>query len=305
MSKVLLLFVDGVGIGKPDPAANPFFAREFSFFKQHFGITPSEQNPEVHIGDKYYFPVDACLGVPGIPQSGTGQTSIFCGFNASAYIGKHFGPFPYSTLVPLIEEQNIFRVLRDKGKNVLFANAYPKVFFDYLKSGKSRRSVTSLSYMTAGFKLHTVTDVRRAKALTAEITNERWNRRLNYHMPVISPEAAARRLLRLAGQNDFTLYEYFLTDYLGHGRIADEFDQTLQNLDRFLTHLFAKIPAGLTVFLISDHGNLEDISIKQHTMNPALAVAAGKHAAHFRERVISLVDVRDTVIEVIENTNGA
>ncbi len=294
-----MLFIDGVGIGKPDPASNPFFAHGFNTFTNHFGALPSLESPNLQSGNKYLFPVDALLGVEGIPQSGTGQTTIFCGFNASQFIGKHFGPFPYSTLVPLIKEQNIFKVLHDKGKKVLFANAYPKVFFDYLKSGKDRKNVTSLAYLSAGFRLHSSTDVRRAKAITAEITNERWNRKLNYKLPVIRPEAAARRLLRLAGENDYTLYEYFLTDYLGHGRIADEFTTILHNLDRFLNALFSGIPEDMTVFLVADHGNLEDVSIKQHTLNPALAIAAGKHAVELRNRITSLVDVRDAIVGVV------
>lgn len=300
MAKVLLLFVDGVGIGEPDPAVNPFFAREFSLFSKHFGATPSLQHPTCRAGNKIFFPVDALLGVEGLPQSGTGQASIFCGFNASAYLGKHFGPFPYSTLVPLIEKENIFRVLNERGRKGFFANAYPKVFFDYLKSGKNRKSVTSLSYLSAGHRLNTATDVRRARALTAEITNERWNKKLNYSLPIISPETAARRLLRIANDNDFTLFEYFLTDYLGHGRIADEFSSILDNLDKFLTSLIEKLPDDVTLFFISDHGNLEDTSIKQHTYHPALAIAAGKHAEMLFQRVGSLPDTRDAILDIIE-----
>ncbi len=299
MSKVLMIFVDGIGIGEADIINNPFFTHSFKTFTGHFGALPSLENAAMERDGKYLFPVDALLGVEGTPQSGTGQTTIFCGFNAAAFIGKHFGPFPFSTTIPLIQEQNIFKVLSSKGKKVFFANAYPKVFFDYLKSGKTRVSTTSLSYRSAGYKLNTVNDVRRANALTAEITGERWNRKLGYKIPVITPESAARRLVRIALKNDFTLYEYFLTDYIGHGRIADEFLAIFRMIDNFLFEVIAALPTDMTLLVVSDHGNLEDISKKQHTLNPSLAITAGKHALQLKENIKSLIDVRDAVDEVV------
>ena len=129
----------------------------------------------------------------------------------------------------------------------------------------------------SGVKLNSVTDVRKGRALTAEITNERWNKRLNYKLKVIKPETAARRLLKIAGKNDFTLYEFFLTDHLGHGRIIDEFDTIYNNLDKFLLTVISEMnQSELTLIICSDHGNFEDLSVKTHTLNPALTITAGK-----------------------------
>ena len=298
MNKVLLLFVDGVGIGEENSEKNPFFRSGFKTFTKLFGKIPSLKEQRLVGENKILFSVDACLGVGGLPQSGTGQTAIFCGVNAAEIVGKHFGPFPYSTLIPIIKEQSIFQYYKEAGKKALFVNAYPKVFFNYLKSGKHRLSVTSLSYTSAGHRLHNSTDVRNSKALTAEITNERWNKKLNYNIPVITPEGAARRLLRLASQNDFTLYEFFLTDHLGHGRIALEFDEIYNNLDRFLYTILSSHAEDVTVIVISDHGNLEDISTKSHTYNPALGIISGKNAVTLSEGVASLVDIKKTIIQI-------
>ena len=241
MNPVLMIFIDGVGIGNKDYEFNPFFKYGFKIFDEIFKAIPDIQNPYLEKNGMYVFPADAKLGVEGLPQSGTGQVSIFCGMNAPQFVGKHFGPFPYSTTIPVIKEQNIFKAYQDLGKSAYFVNAYPKVFFDYLKSGKTRLSTTSLCCRLTGMKLNSVTELRQSKALTAEITNERWNRKLKYQLKVISPETAARRLLRIAGKHDFTLYEFFHTDHLGHGRIADEFESIYNNLDRFLFTILSEL----------------------------------------------------------------
>lgn len=293
-----MIFIDGIGIGKKDSEYNPFFKYGFETFKKIFGEIPNLENLYLNINGKYLFPSDAKLGVDGLPQSGTGQTSIFCGVNAPKFVGKHFGPFPYSTTIPIIEKENIFKFYKNNGKKAKFANAFPQVFFDYLSSGKTRLSVTSLSCRLTGIELNTVEEVKNETALTAEITNERWNRKLNYNLEVISPETAARRLLNIASQNDFTLYEFFLTDHLGHGRIPDEFDTIYHNLDKFMLTVLNEMKSDeLSLVICSDHGNFEDLSVKSHTMNPALTITAGKHAKQLADSIKDLSDIKPSIIK--------
>ncbi len=292
-----MIFLDGVGIGKEDYEFNPFFKYGFKTFTGIFGSIPTLEHQYFAKDGFYLSPVDATLGVEGLPQSGTGQTSIFCGMNAAEFVGKHFGPYPYSTLIPIIKEQNIFAGFLSKGGKPFFANAYPKIFFDYLRSGKSRLSVTSLSARLSGLRLNRATDVRRGRALTAEITNERWNRKLSYTLPVIRPETAARRLIRTAMKNDFTLYEYFLTDHLGHGRYDGDTEATLATLDTFLfTVLKEADKSEFTIVICSDHGNFEDLSIKTHTLNPSLFITAGKHAEQISAEVKNLSQIKEAII---------
>ncbi len=292
-----MIFLDGVGIGKMDFEFNPFFKYGFKTFTALFGNVPTLDNQHLTKNGFYLTPVDAALGVEGLPQSGTGQTSIFCGMNAAEYVGKHFGPYPYSTLVPIIKEHNIFAEFLSKGRKALFANAYPKVFFDYLSSGKSRLSVTSLSAKLSGLRLNRVSEVRRGTALTAEITNERWNKKLGYTLPVIRPETAGRRLIRMAMKNDFTLYEYFITDHLGHGRYDDDIETTLLTLDNFLfTVLNEADKSKFTIVICSDHGNFEDLSIKTHTLNPSLFITAGKNAESLSADVKNLTQIKDAIL---------
>lgn len=295
-----MIFIDGIGIGNPDKVNNPFFRYSFKSFSEIFGSIPHLGNQYLESKNAFVFPVDALLGVEGIPLSGTGQTSIFCGINAPKLIGKHFGPYPYSTLIPEIKEKNIFKEFKRRKKKVAFANAYPQVFFDYVNSGRRRLSVTTLSCLLSGVKLNRIADLHRGNALSAEIDNERLAKRMGYKLPIIKPQTAAKRLLNLASQNHFTLFEIFHTDHLGHGRNSDILEYFSRVLDEFLFSVITKLPRNVTLLICSDHGNYEDLSIKMHTMNPAVGISAGKNAKQLAGKIHSLIDIKQAIMELYE-----
>jgi len=298
MHSVLMVFLDGVGIGKRDKFHNPFFKHGFKTFENLFGTIPSLENQEITNGTHYLFPTDANIDVEGLPQSGTGQASLFCGFNAAKFAGKHFGPYPFSSTIPILQKENILVYFKEKYKSSYFANAYPKAFFDYINSGRSRLSVTTLTCKLTGIKLNKAIDVRTGNALTAELTNERWNQRLGYKLRVIKPKTAARRLLRIAKKYKFTLYEYYLSDHLGHLRLAEEFEKLFTEMDEFLFTLLEEVDTKNTTLVIcSDHGNLEDLSKKTHTRNPALTITAGKAAKPIAELVNNITQIKNAIIK--------
>jgi len=298
MHSTLLIFLDGVGIGNHDKRENPFFKYYFKTFSEIFGETPHLGNQKLNKDGVYLFPTDANLGVPDLPQSGTGQTSIFCGVNAPKIVGHHFGPYPHSTLMPTLKKKNIFKEFLDRNKKTAFANAYPKIFFDYINSGRKRLSVSSLSCILSGVKLKNLTDLRRGNALSAEIDNSRWVEMLGYNLPIIRPVTASRRLIKLAAQNHFTLFEFFHSDHLGHGRYPDKMKYILHVLDEFLYQTITKLPKDMTLIICSDHGNLEDISIKTHTRNPALTITAGKNAKELSVKIKSLKDIKGNILRM-------
>lgn len=302
LNNILLIFLDGVGIGKEDYEFNPFFKYGFKTFTKIFGAIPSLINSTLIKDEKYLFPTDARLGIEGLPQSGTGQTSIFCGVNAPKIINQHFGPYPYSTLIPVLKEKNIFKYFLDRKMKTVFANAYPKVFFDYINSGKKRLSVTTLSCLMNEMKLYSAKDIHSGKAISAEITNERWITKFNYKLKKLSPESAAKRLKRIASRNHFTAYEYFLTDHLGHGRYEENVPDAIKILDDFLFTVLNEIEkTNITLIVCSDHGNFEDFSVKTHTLNPALTIAAGKNAKKIFESVKDISQIKNAVIELINS----
>jgi 2,3-bisphosphoglycerate-independent phosphoglycerate mutase len=297
LHSTILIFLDGIGIGKADADINPFFKNEFKTFNKIFGETPHLGKQKLDSGNIHLFPTDACMGVEGLPQSGTGQTSIFCGVNAQKLIGRHFGPFPHSELIPVIKRKNIFVEMKELNRKVTFVNAYPKIFFDYIDSGKKRLSVTSLSCLLSGVRLNKAAELRAGTALSAEIDNHRWVNKLNYKLPVIKPSLAAKRLIKIASKHHFTLFEFFLSDHLGHGRINESFMHIYNTLDEFLFTILSTLPANYTLIICSDHGNFEDISTKMHTLNPALTIAAGKNSEYFADKIKNISQIKKAILE--------
>ena len=75
--------------------------------------------------------------------------------------------------------------------------------------------------------------------------------------------------------------------------------QVLSSLDTFLSALLDNaLQNGHTLLVTSDHGNLEDLSVKTHTVNPVPFVAIGPKAGLFSD-VRSLVDVVPAIIQTV------
>ncbi|HTO93433.1 MAG TPA: hypothetical protein VMM80_03650 [Bacteroidota bacterium] len=270
MRRVLMLFMDGVGIGKKDPAVNPLFAARLPALRSlGGGEIPSLGYRRLHGAGSAVVPLDATLGVAGLPQSGTGQASLFTGVNGPALAGRHFGPHPYSTLKPVIASGSIFRRIRDAGKSPLFANAFPGRFFEYMEGKRARLTVTTLSCTSAGVPLLGAGDIARGEGISADITNRGWKALGHGEIPEIAPEEAGRRLARLSGAHDFVLFEYWKTDYAGHAMNMAEAVSVLETFDAMLSGILSAPEASGTLIVItSDHGNIEDLTVRTHTRHP-------------------------------------
>ena len=278
--KVLFLFIDGVGIG--DVA------------------TDNPVNPEVcptlcRLIAHHSKPIDACLGVDGLPQSATGQATMFTGVNCAAAMGKHCEGFPGPGLRKIIEEDNLFLQLKQRGKKVCFSDAY---LVDSPEELVLRRfkSVTTVMALTAPETIRVADDLMKGRALMQDLPREtiqdRWP-----DIAVIPPQRAAEHLFAIARENDFTLYEFFQTDVAGHSMDFARACAVLRTYDRFLasTVRFAEA-AGITLVMTSDHGNVEDVSERTHTRNRVPFIAFGPKGQFLRERVSSLVDVTPALL---------
>ena len=283
----LMLFLDGVGIGSRDPEVNPLFAARMSALRSILGgELPSLHNRRVSSTQASHIPIDATLGVSGLPQSGTGQTALFTGFNGARIVGRHFGPHPYSTLRPIIQQHNIFRQLQDAGKSVLFANAFPQRFFDYVSEKRSRLSVTTFSCLSCGVPLMREKELRAGEAISADITNAGWHGLGYPSLPLVTPEEAGKRLARLSRGHDFVLFEYWKTDHAGHSMNRREALLALEAFDGLLEGVLSELDGARSLLLItSDHGNIEDLSIKTHTRHPVPLVIYGAGHQGFVRRI--------------------
>ncbi len=278
-----MLFLDGVGIGARDPHTNALMAARLPSMRSLLGGEPlTLDRRTATTPHAVAIPLDATLGVPGLPQSGTGQAALFAGFNAARVAGKHFGPYPYSTLKPVIERLNIFKRLLGAGRTVCFANAFPRRFFEYMKQHGSRLSVTTLSCTMAGVPLLRGRDLRAGRAVSADITNEGW-KNLGYpDVEILEPARAGQRLAKISAEHDFVLFEYWKTDYAGHSRNMEEAIGVLEMFDAMLGGILDSLDTGRTLLLItSDHGNIEDMSVKTHTRHPVPMVMHGHRHKEF------------------------
>ena len=118
---VLLIFIDGLGIGARRPE-NPLHtlgeeAAPLAVFE--------DEEPQLPFGG-LLTRTDARLGVEGRPQSASGQTTILTGVNAPALLGYHKQGFPNAAMREIIREHSAEResrllVLEDRERRGLFA----------------------------------------------------------------------------------------------------------------------------------------------------------------------------------------
>jgi 2,3-bisphosphoglycerate-independent phosphoglycerate mutase len=288
---VILFFIDGLGIGARG-AQNPLDglteAAPLTVFR--------DEEPEI-IFDGRMVRTDACLGVEGRPQSASGQTTILTGVNAPAALGYHKQGFPNEALREIISEHSIFLQLkRAQVAPNTFANAYTPRFFE---SRPRWVSATTVAVEAAGMRFRDLDDLQAGRAVFQDYTNEMLIER---GLPISrrTPEEAARVLADIARQHRFTLYEYFITDKIGHAQDMEAARLVLVGLAKFIRHLLFELDlARTTLLLTSDHGNIEDLSLRNHTLNPVPTLIWGEHREQIASRVNNLADVTPAITEVL------
>lgn len=295
---VTFVFLDGVGLGPAMPE-NPLAALGLPAFERLAGGQRWTAEAGLVAEPGHLFrPLDANLGLDGLPQSGTGQASLFTGVNCARLAGRHWGPYPHSTSKPVIAEKNLFVRLGAAGRRAAFANAYPDRFFRFAER-RGRWTVTTLCCVEAGVRLRTEADLRSGDALTADLTGAAWPERLGLETPVISEADAGRRLAHLSCDADLTLFEYFLTDKAGHSQDPERAAAVLGSLDAFFGALLDALGPDDLLVITSDHGNLEDLSTKSHTRNPVPLVALGP-GADVLAGAASLTDVTPALVDMLK-----
>lgn len=289
--RVVCIFLDGVGIGSDDSTINPFAALPSDIFS-----TDVSQTTRVRF-DGVAIPTDATLEVPGIPQSATGQTALFTGVNAAKQLGNHVSGFATPTLIEILRWESVFIKALQMGKTTAFANAYGRDFFQLSEKMRVRiTSVTTAATMTAGLPFLLAEDILSGKSLSHDFTNRALNKR-GYDLPIFSPEFAGKQLALLSQAYDFCLYEYFLTDRAGHLGDMQLAITEAEKLERFLVSILEHTDLRSTVVLLcSDHGNMEDMRMITHTLNPVPTIVWGNVPDEVAEKIRSLTDVTPYIL---------
>lgn len=288
---VLLFFIDGLGIGTRGP---------FNPLDNLPNATPlavfQNETPEAFL-DGIVVATDPRLGVEGRPQSASGQTTILTGVNAPAAVGYHKQGFPNKALLEIIGEHSIFRQLNQAGvQPITFANAYTSRFFD---ERPRWISATTAAVEAAGLPFRTIADVNRDRAVFMDYTN-RFLIERGEDVSERSEAEAAGVLSHVVRENRFTLYEYFITDKVGHAQDMAAAKTILTSLALFIRELLMKLDLERTmVILTSDHGNIEDLSIRNHTLHDVPTIIWGARREHAAARIKTLADITPTIVNLL------
>lgn len=300
MQQTLFIFVDGVGLGARDRASNPFLHARLPTIQGLLGgaLPLAEAAPPgtpLHTPTATLLGLDATLGVPGLPQSGTGQAALLTGENAPQLFGRHYGPWVPTPLRPLVAERSILARQVAAGREVAFANAYPEeVLRDPAPGTRDRsplRAGPPLAARAAGLLTRHTPALERGDAVASELTNEAWRERLGRTtLPRITPREAGRNLARIAAEHHFTLFAHYSTDTAGHTGEMRAAVAALERVDEFLGGVLAALPPEVLLIVASDHGNIEDTR-GGHTRNPALGLVVGPGHGEVAEGVGDLMDL--------------
>lgn len=308
---VLMIFIDGVGLGDDDPTRNPLATTPMPVVNTLLGggrlvsSGAGESGLLYASDDVRLLSVDAGLGVPGLPQSATGQTTLLSGVNASQALGRHLSGLPTVTLVDILRQHSLFKRLREAGLRATFANPFTDDYFAAVKAGRWRHSATTTAVLGAGLPVRMLDDLHARRAIFHDVTGEGLRKR-GHDVPLISPEEAGRRLASLTTEHDFTLFEHFLTDFAGHAQDWDEARRLLTMLDAMLGAALAELDLKrTTVLVISDHGNLEDLSVKTHTLNPVPGLLIGAGGERLARDIRSLVDVTPAIVAYLSGQGNS
>ena len=291
MENVLLFFIDGLGIGTRG-SHNPLDGLEDAAPLAHF----QDEQPKVPFAG-VLVETDARLGVEGRPQSASGQTTILTGINAPATVGYHKQGFPNRALIDVINEHSIFLQLKRAGvAPITFANTYTQRFFE---TRPRWISATTAAVEAADLQFNKIGDLKAGRAVYQDFTNQMLIERGEDVQPR-TPEEAGDVLASIVANHRFTLYEYFITDKVGHAQDREAARSVLRNLARMIRRVLANIDlTSTTTILTSDHGNIEDLSTRSHTLNPVPTIIWGTGSQQVANRISSLADITPAIVSLL------
>lgn len=298
--RVLFIFLDGIGLGENDPETNPFArAKMPNLHALLDGRSLLKDAAPFHGERATLLAIDPAVGVSGLPQSATGQGILVTGINIPAELGYHYGPKPNPEVAAFLTAETLFSKFVAKGKKVALLNAYPPRYFDGIDSGKRLYSSIPLAVTKAGLGLFKHEDLFAGRALSADFTGAGWRTMLGFPAaPTLDSYQAGRKLVQLANEYDFSLFEYWASDYAGHKQQMETAVELMETFDGVLRGLLDEMNSDeLLVLITSDHGNMEDLSTRKHTSANVPAIVIGNKIAReeFTREMTDLTDIAPAI----------
>lgn len=311
---LIFVFLDGVGLAPAGPD-NPLAQADMPVLRALLGgpltieqaetnrrqpsCAPTAFGAAERPQQRLLTPIDATLGVAGLPQSGTGHTALLAGVNAAALHGRHQPHFPPVALRPLLAERSIFRRAIMRGQRATFANAFGPGYWQALAARRIRKSASVIAAEGAGLRFRTGDDLRAGQAVAWDVTNAAMRAgEPGADTPLVAPAQAGANLAGLAHHHDLVFYESFLPDLAGHGRLPAGVPAVLALLDAMIGGVLGALRASDTLLITSDHGNIESIAAPTHTRNPVPLLVVGPAAPAFTAAgsIADLADIIDAVV---------
>ena len=110
-------------------------------------------------------------------------------------------------------------------------------------------------------------------------------------------------MARLASNYDLSMFDYWLSDYVGHRGTMDQALTILTSFDSVLGGFLEEwdLEDNLIV-MCSDHGNLEDLTKRGHTLNPVpgLIIGAPEVRKQFSQGLIDLTGLAPAMLQALK-----
>jgi 2,3-bisphosphoglycerate-independent phosphoglycerate mutase len=301
--RVLFIFLDGIGLGENNPETNPFARVKMpNLNKLLDGRSLLKDAAPFHGEHATLLAVDPAVGVSGLPQSATGQAILLTGINIPAELGYHYGPKPNPEVAAYLKEATLFSRFAKEGKKAALLNAYPPRYFHGIDSGKRLYSSIPLAVVNAGLPLFKHDDLFAGRALSADFTGEGWRTMLGFlDAPVMDAHHAGQKLASLAQEYDFSLFEYWASDYAGHKQEMDNAVRLMETFDSVMGGLVEAWDDDGLILVTSDHGNMDDLSTRKHTDADVPALVIGNKAARdeFTRDMKDLTDIAPAIWKTV------
>ncbi len=276
---LIFILVDGVGLA-PVGGDNPVA----SGLPELTAILGASLDERLHISmpGAYAAPIDATLGMAGLPQSGSGHTALYGGFNAAALNGRHQPSYPTVAMRAALGQRNLLSAAREAGWSVAWANAYLPGYEQAIERRRTRHTAGTWSAIGAGLELRGLEHLVAGTAVSWDLTQALARSRPGCaRLPELDAGASGARLAELAATHDLVAFETYLPDLAGHGRLAWSPREVLRLVDGLLSGVLRSKRPEDTLVVTSDHGNVEDATTRIHTRNPVPLLAYGPAAAAF------------------------
>ncbi len=327
--QVLFIFLDGIGLGKDDAEVNPLARANMPHVKRLLEGRALVKDSAPFVGEfATLLAIDAGVGVDGLPQSATGQAVLLTGKNIPLELGYHYGPKPNPEVAAYLNGETLFSRCVAAGKKAALLNAYPPRYFQGIDSGRRLYSSIPLAVTNAGLPLFTERDLYEGRALSADFTGEGWRTMLGFaDAPLMSPQEAGRKLASLAREYDFSLFEYWASDYAGHKQQMETAVRLMEAFDGVMGGLMEELEGEgrrakvegrrskvesrrskdeLLVLVTSDHGNMEDVSTRKHTEAhvPLLVIGSKTAREAFTRGMTDLTHIAPAIWRAVREEAG-